>query len=167
MFDLPARIDPVPLAPFAFAGGTMALSLAQARYSLRGSVADLQALTPVPLPGRIGDVSDHVDGLAATLGPDEWLLIGPVSGDGAGQPLSITDITERQIGLEIEGPRAAALLMSGCPLDLEQMAQGRGARTIFETVEIVVIKRGPERFQVEVWRSFAPWLWAALETAGK
>ena len=57
---------------------------------------------------------------------------------------------------------AAEILMSGCPLDLERMAVGRGTRTIYETVEIVVIKRGAARFHVEVWRSFVPWLWAAL-----
>ena len=78
----------------------------------------------------------------------------------------ITEITERQIGLAIEGPRAAELLTSGCPLDLARMATGRGTRTIYETVEIVVIKRSDTRFHVEVWRSFAPWLWAALAAAG-
>ena len=143
----------------------MALSLAEWRYNLRGAVADVQALTAVPLPTKIGDVSDHGVGVAVMLGPDEWLLIGAVVADGAGQALSITEITERQIGLNIEGPGAAALLMSGCPLDLERLAAGRGTRTIFETVEIVVIKHGPERFHVEVWRSFAPWLWAALVAA--
>ena len=59
----------------------------------------------------------------------------------------------------------ASTMMSGCPLDLERMAVGRGARTIFETVEIVVMKRGAEKFHIEVWRSFAPWLWAALVAA--
>ena len=55
--------------------------------------------------------------------------------------------------------------MSGCPLDLERMAVGRGTRTIYEAVEIVVIKCAPDAFRVEVWRSFAPWLWAALAQA--
>ena len=99
------------------------------------------------------------------LGPDEWLLLGTVSGEGAGQPVSITEITERQIGITLEGPRAAEILMSGCPLDLERLTVGRGTRTIYETVEIVVLKRGAEQFHIEVWRSFAPWLWAALVAA--
>ena len=165
MADLAIRIDPVPVEAFAFSGGTMALALTEKRYSLRGEVAALQTFTSVPLPSKIGDVSDQAEGLAIMLGPDEWLLIGTISGDGAGQPLSITEITERQIGITLKGPRAAEILMSGCPLDLERMAVGRGARTIYETVEIVVIKRGAARFHVEVWRSFAPWLWAALVAA--
>ena len=167
MADLPTRIDPVPAEEFAFAGGNMALSLADKRYNLRGEVAALQAFTSVPLPGKIGDVSDHKAGMAIMLGPDEWLLRGAVSGDSAGQAVSITEITERQIGITLEGPRAAEILMSGCPLDLERMAIGRGTRTIFETVEIVVMKRGAEQFHIEVWRSFAPWLWAALEAVAR
>ena len=162
MADLPIRIDPMPAEEFAFAGGNMALALAEKRYSLRGEVAALQALTAVPLPSKIGEVSEHGAGMAIMLGPDEWLLIGAVISDGAGQAVSITEITERQIGITLEGSRAAEILMSGCPLDLERMAVGRGTRTIFETVEIVVIKRGAEQFHIEVWRSFAPWLWAAF-----
>ena len=165
MADLPIRIDPVPAERFAFACGSMASALAEKRYSLRGAAAALQAFTAVPLPSKIGDVSDHGAGMAIKLGPDEWLLLGTVIGDGAGQAVSITEITERQIGITLKGPRAAEILMSGCPLDLERMAVGRGARTIYETVEIVVIKRGAARFHVEVWRSFAPWLWAALVAA--
>ena len=162
MADLLIQIDPVPAEAFAFVGGSMALSLAEKRYSLRGKVAALQAFASVPLPSKIGDVSKRGAELAIMLGPDEWLLIGTVSGDGAGQPVGITEITERQITITLKGARAAEILMSGCPLDLERMAVGRGTRTIYETVEIVVIKRGAEQFHIEVWRSFAPWLWAAL-----
>ena len=152
----------MPAEALAFTGGNMALALADKRYSLRGEVAALQAFTSVPLPSKIGDISDQAEGLAIMLGPDEWLLLGAVSGDGAGQPVSITEITERQIGITLKGPRAAEILTSGCPLDLERMAVGRGTRTIYETVEIVVIKRGAEQFHIEAWRSFAPWLWAAF-----
>ena len=143
----------------------MVLEPAAKRYSLRGAAADLQVFVPLLLPTRIGDISDGAAGLAVMLGPDEWLLIGETSSDGHGQPVSITEITERQIGLVIEGPRAAELLMSGCPLDLARMAAGRGTRTVYETVEITLLKLSDTRFHVEVWRSFAPWLWAALAQA--
>ena len=155
----------MPAEALAFTGGNMSLALADKRYSLRGEAVALQAFTAVTLPSKIGDVSDHGAGMAIKLGPDEWLLLGTVSGDSAGRPLSITEITERQIGITLKGPRAAEILMSGCPLDLERMAVGRGTRTIYETVEIVVIKRGAEQLHIEVWRSFAPWLWAALVPA--
>ena len=162
MFEAVGRIEPVAGAPLARDGVTIALAPAATRFSLRGSASDLAAFTKVSLPTRIGDAGNQGGELAVMLGPDEWLLIGAVSGDGAGQPVSIVEVSERQVGFDVTGPRAAELLMSGCPLDLERMAVGRGTRTIYETVEIVVIKRAPDNFRVEVWRSFAPWLWAAL-----
>ena len=156
------RVDPIAAEPQVFVGGKMVLEPAAKRYSLRGAAADLQAFLPLPLPMRIGDISNGAAGLAVMLGPDEWLLIGELLAGGQGQPVSITEITERQIGLLIEGPRAAELLMSGCPLDLERMSAGRGTRTIYETVEITLLKLSETRFHVEVWRSFAPWLLAVL-----
>ena len=166
MFEALARLDPVAAEPQTLAGATMVLEIAAKRYSLRGAATDLQAFVPLPLPGKIGAVSESPAELAVMLGPDELLLIGNVSAASAGQPVSITEITERQIGLVIDGARAADLLMSGCPLDLARMAAGRGTRTIYETVEITVLKLSETRFHVEVWRSFAPWLWAALAQAG-
>ena len=165
MSEALARNDPVSAEPLAFSGVTMVLQPAVKRYNLRGAAAELQAFVPLPLPAKIGDISETAAGLAVMLGPDEWLLIGPVAAGSDGHPVSITEITERQIGLLIEGPHAAELLMSGCPLDLARMPAGRGSRTIFETVEINVLKLSVTRFHVEVWRSFAPWLWAALAQA--
>ena len=78
--------------------------------------------------------------------------------------MAITDISERSICLVIEGPRAREVLMSGCPLDLNNFAVGRATRTIYETVEIIIIRESEDRFQIEVWRSFAAWLWTALTT---
>ena len=159
------RVDPIAAEPQVFAGASMVLEPAAKRYSLRGNAENLQAFVPINLPTKIGDLSDSAAGLAVMLGPDEWLLIGSVSGDSAGQAVSLTEITERQIGLLIEGPRAAELLMSGCPLDLERMPAGRGTRTIYETVELTILKLSETRFRVEVWRSFVPWLFAALAQA--
>jgi len=84
---------------------------------------------------------------------------------GAGLPVSIVDISERAICLVVEGPRSAEILNAGCPLDLDKFAVGRATRTIFETVEIVLFRLAEDRFHVEIWRSFAPWMWTALTTA--
>ena len=162
MSETVGRIEPVASATLALEGVTVALAPAATRFSLRGNASDLATFTQVSLPTRIGDVGEAGGDLAVMLGPDEWSLIGAVSGDGAGKPVSIVEVSDRQVGFDVTGPRAAEMLMSGCPLDLERLAVGRGTRTIYETVEIVVIKRAADAFRVEVWRSFAPWLWAAL-----
>ena len=159
------RLEPVTSEPFMAEGVTIVLAPPMARFSLRArDVATLEALLGRKLPAKIG----ATDGEIACLGPDEWLLRGPPGTAiplGEGLPLAVTEISERAVCLVVEGPRAAELLMAGCPLDLELFARGRATRTIFETVEIVLIRSDEHRFEVEVWRSFAPWLHLALTTA--
>jgi len=58
-------------------------------------------------------------------------------------------------------------LMSGCPLDLNKFAVGQVTRTIYETVEVIIIREAEDRFHVELWRSFAAWFWIAMTTAAR
>ena len=165
MSDSLTRLEPVSPEPFAAEGVTIALAPPMARFSLRArDRAALEALLGRKLPARIGATAGEI----ACLGPDEWLLRGAPGmaiPQGEGLPLAVTEISERAICLVVEGPRAAELLMAGCPLDLDRFETGRATRTIFETVEIILMRSGEHRFEVEVWRSFAPWLQLALTTA--
>lgn len=167
MYDPMTRTEPVPLSPLLGKGVSVSLAPPLVRYSLRASTGEaLETLLGVPVPKSIG----RVEGQIACLGPDEWLLRGEAGtqlATDAGLPVAITDISERAVCFTIVGPRAAALLMTGCPLDLDQLAVGHATRTIFETVEIIVIREADDLFQVEVWRSFANWLWTALTTAAR
>ena len=110
-------------------------------------------------------------------GPDEWLLVAPEA-DGAalaadlaralaGAAHSLVDVSHRQVALEIAGPRAADLLASHCMLDLDDAAfpAGMCARTLFATAEIVLWRRAADRFHVEAWRSFAPYVEGMLREA--
>ena len=165
MAEALSRAEPVSPEPFAVEGVTITLAPPLAQFSLRArDRAALEVLLGRTLPAKIGTI----DGEIACLGPDEWLLRG-VQGTpippGEGLPLARTEVSERAICLIVEGPRAAELLMAGCPLDLARFATGRATRTIFETVEITLIRSDEHRFEVEVWRSFAPWLHLALTTA--
>lgn len=165
MFDALIRNEPVPSTPFVAEGVTISLAAPMARYSLRARTAQaLETLLSVKVPQKIG----ATEGRIACLGPDEWLLraeAGATIPTGDGLPVAITDVSDRSICLEVEGPRAAELLMTGCPLDLDNFVVGRATRTIYETVEIIIIRDHEDRFHVEVWRSFGAWLWAAFTTA--
>lgn len=165
MSETLTRAEPVPTTPFAAQDVTISLAPPLARYSLRARQGQaLETLLGVKVPKKIGATQGGV----ACLGPDEWLLrteAGTRISTGEGLPVSVTDVSERSICLIVEGPGAAQLLMTGCPLDLDHFAAGRATRTIFETVEIILIRETEERFHVEVWRSFASWLWTALTTA--
>ncbi len=167
MSNILVRTDPVPSQPFAADGVSISLAPPMARYSLRARQGQaLETLLKVKVPKKIGATQGGI----ACLGPDEWLLradVGTVIIAGAGLPVAVTDISERSNCLIVEGVRSAETLMSGCPLDLGKFAVGRATRTIYETVEIIIIRETEERFHVEVWPSFAPWLWTALTNAAK
>ena len=129
-------------------------------YSLHAEAALLKSSEAVPENISYRNV--------ICLGPDEWMLRDLAGAEiplGADLPVAITDVSDRAICIIIDGPRAAQILMAGCPLDLDNFAVGRATRTIYETVEIILIRTAHDNFHIEVWRSFAPWLWTALTTA--
>ena len=165
MSDSLTRAEPVSTEPLVSEGVTIALAPPMARFSLRArDRGALEGLLGRKLPAKIGTTCGEI----ACLGPDEWLLRsvqGAAIPLGESLPVAVTEISERAVCLIVEGPRAAEVLMAGCPLDLDLFATGRATRTIFETVEIILIRSGEDRFEVEVWRSFAPWLHLALTTA--
>jgi sarcosine oxidase subunit gamma len=151
--------------PVEGAGVRLSLADGKVRYSMRArDPAVLEGVLGHALPRKVGDTSDGI----ACLGPDEWYVVLPDNFDlarGEGLPVSVVDVSSRALGLVLEGPGALAVLSSGCPLDLAKMGVGRATRTVFETVEIVVWREGEDRWHVEVWRSFATWLWHAFLAA--
>jgi sarcosine oxidase subunit gamma len=104
------------------------------------------------------------------LGPDEHLLLA-ADGEGAtieaavsraldGHAYSLVDVSHRQVGLRVQGSRAAWLLESQCPLplNLRDFPVGMCTRTIFSKAEIVLWRTAPEVFHLEVWRSFSTYV---------
>jgi sarcosine oxidase subunit gamma len=104
---------------------------------------------------------------ALWLGPDEFLLLAPA---GASDPIaaamatsldalphSLVDVSHRQVGLAVQGPRAEWLLESQCPLplNLRDFPVGMCTRTIFGKAEIVLWRTAQASFHLEVWRSFS------------
>jgi sarcosine oxidase subunit gamma len=132
------------------------------RLSLRAKdSAMLSAVLDRALPDRIGTYNDGI----AHLGPDEWYALLPDGApvpDASGQSVSIVDVSARAVGFALTGPGAVAALTRGCPLDLARFTPGSATRTLFETVEIQIWAIAPDHFHVEVWRSFAPWLWHSI-----
>ena len=181
MLDLSlAREAPISyLTPVSVAGAALGVAPPAARFILRGADAIVPAGSafgvPVPTAPRRAYVADAR--AALWLGPDEWFLIAPAAETQAiqtelqaalgGVAHALVDVSHRQTAFFVEGPGAALLLNAGVPLDLSIPAfpVGAVARTIFDKVEIVLWRQATERFRVEVWRSFAPYLRALLEAA--
>ena len=116
---------------------------------------------------------------ALSLGPDEWLLMSKestacsagwcdeIAESLSGTLCSLVDVSHRQVALEIVGPSAEEILSHGCALDLAPASfpVGMCTRTMYDKAEIVLWRTAPNRFHVEVWRSFARYLEALLRDA--
>jgi sarcosine oxidase, subunit gamma len=165
MSEVLTRAEPAPTTPFVADGVTISLAPPMARFSLRARQGQaLETLLGVKVPKKIG----ATEGSIVCLGPDEWLMRAPAGTNipmGAGLAIAVTDVSERSVCLIVEGPKAAQVIMSGCPQDLDHFPVGKASRTLYETVEIILIREAEDRFHVEVWRSFASWLWTALTEA--
>lgn len=158
--------DAPPAERFVFRGGAAARAACSAVFQ-------------VELPVRLGPAGRFGERAALWLGPDEWLLMTEgQSAEGiaaaleaglAGEPHSLVDVSNRQVGLEVRGALAARALSAGCPLDLRlrTFPAGMATRTLFDKAEIVLWRRGEAEFRIEVARSLSPWLAAALIEAAR
>lgn len=102
------------------------------------------------------------------LGPDEFLLLASnaVTID-VGINAALVDVSHRNTALRVSGPRAAWTINAFCPLDLylSEFPVGMCTRTVLGKSEIVLWRKEPEVFHIDVARSFAPYVWACLEEA--
>lgn len=156
----------MPLARLAFRGDAVAAGKAGAAF---GASLPLHPLAS----NCVGDRA------ALWLGPDEWLLLVRPEGNEAANidaaarealstietaladvPHSLVDVSERNVSLILEGAGAADLLNTHVFLDLsnEAFPVGQVTRTLFSKAEIVLWRTGTERFVLECWRSFAPYV---------
>ena len=148
-----------------------------ARFIFRGPEGAVQAMSEafgISLPREACRAAIAADRATLWLGPDEWLLLAPAAGSDsiaadaaeriAQLPYSLVDVSDRQVALRLSGPRAMTVLAGGNPLDLDDTAfpVGMCTRTVFAKAEIVLWRTAPESFHIEVWRSFAPYVWGLL-----
>lgn len=155
----------------------------QARFTLRLDADDAAHATPIGgflFAQPINHVAVAGDRKAARLGPDEWLLLAPpaeaaavqseIAAALAGRHYALVDIGHRNVGIELGGPAAAAVLNAGCPLDLDRFAPGSATRTLLGKVEIVLLRLdadGELLYHVECWRSFGRHVQAYLAEAAR
>lgn len=159
-----------------------------AAWNLQGDAAGsafdehVRATFGISLPTRPNTASAANDVSALWLGPATWLLItgGPLR---PGHPLSgyaarrdavnaaggaLFDLSASRVAWHLAGPRAAAVLASGCPLDFHARAfpVGSCAQSMFGHVNALYVRRAEDAFTILVARSFARDVWSALCGAG-
>ncbi|ODN69413.1 sarcosine oxidase subunit gamma [Methylobrevis pamukkalensis] len=150
------------------------------RFSFRGRPAAVTAFGTVlgfDLPQVACRFAEDGARRALWLGPDEWLVTlpdreatafaGAAATALAGLPSSLVDVSQRSLALAVSGPMAARIINAGCPLDLSPDAfpVGMCTRTLLGKAEIVLSRTDEARFEIDVWRSFADYVWRLLEEA--
>jgi sarcosine oxidase, subunit gamma len=148
-----------------------------ARFVYRGAAVLFPESFGVALPTAPMRAHDEGSRAALWLGPDEWLLLAPDADESTlgavlaealtGKAASLVDVSHRQVGLVVTGPRAAELLNAGCPLDLDPTAfpVGMCTRTVLAKVEIILWRTADDAFRIEVARSIAPYVVELLREA--
>lgn len=167
--------DPGLSVPEILSSGRATVSLLgeKIRISVRAKPADRTAIGKalgIVLPAQIGKAASKKGLLAACLGPDEWIVISDmdrhadmpakaleVSGEFV---MSVTDISHRNIALQISGDGAADMINTGCPLDLSTAAfpVGKCTRTVFENAPVLLYRKAADVFIIECWRSYGPYV---------
>lgn len=161
----PGQFGPVAYTPLA----------PMARFVFRGDseaqqrLADLcQCAVPQPLRAALqGETS------LLWQGPDEILVLSPDDNTALAAriaralgtvPHSCVDVTHRNVGFTVHGEGVTSLLSSAVMLDLDEreFPTGMVTRTLFAKADIVLWRRASDRFHIEVWRSFAPYVLAML-----
>ena len=100
------------------------------------------------------------------LGPDEFLLLAPEGLELPRLPETV-DVSHRDVGIGITGPRAPWVINAFCALDLHHSAFpiGMCTRTVLGKAEIMLWRTAADTFRIEVARSFARYVWACLDEA--
>lgn len=166
-----ARISPLADVPLpGVPGFALAAAPVATRFLLRADPAVAAGLAEAfgcGLPARLR-ATQSGSRAVLWLGPDEWLLLaGETISLPAQGACSLVDVSHRQTGLRLAGPRAAYALNSGCPLDLAAFPVGMVVRTIFAKAEIVLWRTGAQEFHIDVWRSFAEYVARMLSEAAR
>jgi len=122
------------------------------RYSLRIKAEDLaefKKITGLKLPEQINQLTSTQKRNCLCLGPDEWLVIAlPSEAKELAEKLantsdkmicSVTNISHRNVGFDIQGQGAEALINVGCPQDLslDKFPIGKATRTVFESADVI------------------------------
>jgi sarcosine oxidase, subunit gamma len=123
-----------------------------------------------PLPTTPNTTSAAGDVEVLWMGPDEWLVVAPVSADGLLEALeqavgaehaTVVDVSAQRTAIDVSGADARDLLLKGCALDLHPRIFGVGscAQTLLARAQVVLVARSDEpAYRVFVRASFAEYL---------
>ncbi|TDD17483.1 2Fe-2S iron-sulfur cluster-binding protein [Nonomuraea diastatica] len=156
--------DPLADAPAPYAGECRAESPAAAFAAQFEAASTPRArLREVPFE-PMWEVRGTDPGTGLRLGPDWWL----VTGDVPPRP-GWVDVSGQRTVLELAGPAAHDVLITGCPIDLDPSVFPGHAQTLLAKTSVILERRSSKTYRIYVRSSFAKylaeWLIDALEAS--
>lgn len=125
------------------------------------------------LPGKIGGHAQSGTRRVICVSPDEWMIH---CAEAEREELtracaavyeqachSLVDVSFRDVGVSVSGQESATLLSMFCARDFSKIAVGGGVRTLFDSVQVLLIRDGSSDYHLYAWRSFYPHLRALLQ----
>ena len=173
-------LDMFAAAPRNIPSAALSVLPDAARLSFRGRPSAIEAAGAafgLALPREACRLAVNRGRTAFWLGPDEWLLqsegedpatlFADMGGKLAGHSCSLVDVSHRSQAFALSGPQAGFVLNHGCPLDLSLAGfpVGMCTRTIYAKATIMLSRPASDIFHIDVWRSFAPYVWQLLDEA--
>jgi sarcosine oxidase subunit gamma len=146
------------------------------RARAMGSAARVGLACGLPAPLRPNTTSERGEVRLSWIEPGAWLFAGPPAEVRAAvdaieaanaQPFVLAaEVSAARMAFEIGGPRARALIATGCPLDLHPMRAGHCASSLFNDMAVWIDQLTDEpKFRILCDRALASGLWAQLGDA--
>ena len=125
------------------------------------------------LPAKIGGHTQSGTRRVICVSPDEWMIHCPeaeceeitraCADVYEAATHSLVDVSSREVGVSVSGQESATLLSMFCARDFSKITVGGGVRTLFDSVQVLLIRNAAQDYHLYVWRSFYPHLRALLQ----
>ncbi|EJN04639.1 sarcosine oxidase subunit gamma [Phyllobacterium sp. YR531] len=172
------RLHPLQAGHSGILSVSVTLAENATRISLRAREDAIPALSKaldLTLPTKPKSTASNGARSALWIGPDEWLIIDGIESSVAEDLRkakvlhSAVDISHRNVGINVSGKGADAVVNGGCPQDLSLSAFpiGAASRTVLGKIEIVLWRLAENEFRVECWRSFSNYAYAFLQESAR
>lgn len=100
------------------------------------------------------EVRGEDSGQGLRLGPDWWLVVGEEDAYGRGW----VEVSGQRTVLEVSGPQAREILLTGCPIDLHPTVFTGHAATLLAKAPVILERTGDDVYRIYVRSSFAAYL---------
>ncbi|MGN9781867.1 2Fe-2S iron-sulfur cluster-binding protein [Nonomuraea sp. ZG12] len=153
---VPASLEDAPVpAPGACRAESPAAHLADRFAAASSDAVRLRELPPTPM----WEVRGDDPGVGLRLGPGWWLVTGLAGQAFGGVPAGTgwVDVSGQRTVLELAGPGALEVLITGCPLDLHPSVFTGHAQTLLAKTPAIVERDGGT-YRIYVRSSYANYL---------